>query len=130
MHTRLDKTPYAINLLYILGTGLLLLLAPELMRSLFAVAAETPLYIGRMMGSLTLALGAILAFAMQQGNRPLLGRLGLIQSVVGVLFALSILIDGAPATFWVIVLLNLVLGIWMIMAARSPIKALSPRSGR
>lgn len=110
--TSVNKTPSQVNLVYLLGAGLPLLFAPAFMAELFQTG-DLPTYIGRMLGALVLALAAILAYTLQTANGALMARLGLIQTVVGAIYAALIVVDGAPATFWSVVGADIVLGLWM-----------------
>lgn len=110
---------FALNLAYNLSAALLLLLAPEVMKTLFAADAGIPIYIARILGSLVLALAAIQTAAMLQGNYRLLELLGLIEGTAGLLYAMFIVGDDAPAALWIVVVCNLGLGAWMISAARA-----------
>lgn len=110
---------FALNLAYNLSAGLLLLLAPDLMKALFAADAAIPIYITRILGSLILALAAIQIAAMLQGNHRLLELLGLIEGAAGLLYAMLIIGDDAPAALWIIVACNLGLGAWMVSTARA-----------
>lgn len=117
--TTLNKRPARVNLVYLAVTGFLLLVFPLQMKALFEVPDGVPVYMGRMMGALVLALAGVQAFGMQQDSGPLLRRFGIIQGVVGMMFAGILLVENAPAPFWSMVIVNIALGLWITASCRT-----------
>lgn len=74
----LNKRPARLNLVYLLITGLVLLLFPLQMKALFQIPDGVPVYMGRMIGALVLGLAGVQAFGLQQDSGPLLRRFGII----------------------------------------------------
>ncbi len=113
----LTAAPFVINLGYILVTGFMLVLAPDLMRNVFDVTG-TPNYLIRMTGIPVLALAAVAQHGMLRGNARTLMDFGMMQIGVAVLYAVIFAIDHVPSNFQVVTYANAALGLWTFLTAR------------